>query len=133
MKQCKICLEFKPLKYFYTNQRSKDGHVSKCRLCRPRFPDRIKPAGNGFIYDRKVRKSIIDSYKTVCIVCGEDDIACLQFHHLRDKKFNISTYGPPGTKRSLLDEIAKCVVVCANCHMKYHNHKRFCFLTDRPE
>jgi len=49
--------------------------------------------------------------------CGEKDPACLDFDHLRDKKQNLSrlkTYGMGTVKR----EIAKCQVICSNCHRK---------------
>ena len=39
----------------------------------------------------------------------------MDFDHLRDKKFNISnSMGMP--EAALLAEIAKCEVVCSNCH-----------------
>lgn len=131
MKRCQICGKNKPFKSFYASNKSKDGYRNKCKKCRPRYDDRIKYE-SGKIY-RSERKSIIDSYKDKCILCGEDDKACLQFHHLKDKNFNIGTYGPSCTKEELLYEISKCVVLCANCHMRYHHGCRFCFLSDRPD
>lgn len=59
-----------------------------------------------------------------CKICGETDVRCLTFHHVdpKQKKFNIST---SGQKRLLTDtidaEIAKCILVCENCHRKIHN------------
>lgn len=58
-----------------------------------------------------------------CARCGEDDPRCLDFHH-RDtgaKEMGISemvTHGY-GTDR-LRTEIAKCDVLCANCHRREH-------------
>jgi hypothetical protein len=58
-----------------------------------------------------------------CIVCGEDHPACLQFHH-RNKEEKSFTIGDlarrPTSKKRLLDEIAKCDVLCVNCHAKLH-------------
>jgi hypothetical protein len=52
-----------------------------------------------------------------CVDCGEKDIVVLQFDHLRDKKFNISTMIANGSSWERIEaEIAKCVVRCANCH-----------------
>jgi hypothetical protein len=52
-----------------------------------------------------------------CIDCGEKDIVVLQFDHLRDKKFNVSTMIANGASWERIEaEIAKCVVRCANCH-----------------
>jgi 5-methylcytosine-specific restriction endonuclease McrA len=53
-----------------------------------------------------------------CVDCGEDDPVVLEFDHLRDKKFSISE-GLQGRRwQDVLDEIAKCEVVCANCHRR---------------
>lgn len=54
-----------------------------------------------------------------CQDCGEDDIVVLEFDHLRDKSFNIS-YGIRAgySLQRIKDEIAKCEVVCANCHKR---------------
>lgn len=52
-----------------------------------------------------------------CVGCGEKDIVVLQFDHLRDKKFNVSTMIANGSSWKRIEaEIAKCVVRCANCH-----------------
>ena len=52
-----------------------------------------------------------------CVDCGEPDPIVLEFDHLRDKKFTISKYRG-GTMEALKLEIAKCEVVCANCHRR---------------
>lgn len=55
-----------------------------------------------------------------CIKCGENDWRCLDFHHRdpKTKKFTIS--GQNHSKQALMEEIAKCDVLCANCHRKEH-------------
>jgi len=57
-----------------------------------------------------------------CLRCGEDDIYCLDFHHKdpSQKKFAISTRGARALTAEVLEEIAKCVVLCKNCHAKLH-------------
>jgi hypothetical protein len=62
--------------------------------------------------------------KTLCCkICGESHPACLQFHH-RDragKSFNIGDMARrPTSKKRLINEIAKCDVLCVNCHAKLH-------------
>ena len=55
--------------------------------------------------------------------CGEKDPACLDFHHRNpdDKKFDISSAVKRGcSKGRILEEIAKCDVLCSNCHRKLH-------------
>ena len=58
---------------------------------------------------------------TACEVCGESDPDCLHFHH-RDrttKEFNLGAAIGKSRDR-VLAEVAKCCVLCANCHMKEH-------------
>jgi hypothetical protein len=58
-----------------------------------------------------------------CKVCGESHPACLDFHHRdpRAKNFDISFAVNTGMSDDLLAaEIAKCDVLCRNCHTKLH-------------
>ena len=58
-----------------------------------------------------------------CARCGEDHPACLQFHHPdpRVKETSIADAVRRGfSRKRLLAEIAKCEVLCANCHAKHH-------------
>jgi hypothetical protein len=58
-----------------------------------------------------------------CEVCGENDPACLHYHHLDSTKKIDGLYKMicrGFTKEKLLEEINKCVVLCANCHKKLH-------------
>lgn len=59
--------------------------------------------------------------KSECVDCGEDDRRCLEFHHLRDKLFTISYLLTSGHSLDRLkEEMAKCDIVCSNCHRKRH-------------
>ena len=53
-----------------------------------------------------------------CVDCGERDPIVLEFDHLRDKSFNIGSSLTTVRWQTLLDEIEKCDVVCANCHRR---------------
>jgi hypothetical protein len=56
-----------------------------------------------------------------CVRCGEKDIRCLVFHHIRDKSYGISQMAHRGfAKETILAELEKCIVLCANCHSKEH-------------
>ncbi len=58
-----------------------------------------------------------------CMKCSESHPATLQFHHRnpKDKEFSIGEYRRGRySKKRILDEIAKCDVICANCHAKEH-------------
>jgi RNase P subunit RPR2 len=77
-------------------------------------------------------KKILLEYKNVirCEKCGYDKYCSLHFHHLRDKKFKLKSINI--ILRSILDisedisnELSKCVVLCANCHIKIHSSFEF--------
>lgn len=58
-----------------------------------------------------------------CTQCGENHPATLQFHHLdpQTKDFNLATVVTEGYSiKRIKNEIAKCIVLCANCHAKLH-------------
>ena len=78
------------------------------------------------IYERKER--LWEFYNQLeatseCDHCGENHPATLQFHH-RDpqkKEFNLSKAVTDGYSiERIKREVAKCTVLCANCHAKEH-------------
>jgi hypothetical protein len=56
-----------------------------------------------------------------CSKCGENDPACLEFHHCDpfEKETTITKMVARGFK-SVIKELKKCIVVCSNCHSKIH-------------
>jgi len=58
-----------------------------------------------------------------CRDCGMDHPACLVFHHVdpSQKEITVADALRRGfAKKRILAEMAKCVVLCANCHIKLH-------------
>lgn len=56
-----------------------------------------------------------------CVRCGESDWRCLDFHHRKpsQKEHGVCQMPYYGySKTRILKEIAKCDVLCANCHRK---------------
>lgn len=82
---------------------------------------------------RKRNRDLRDSWfheikKNFVCDCGESDYRCLDFHHLdpTTKKFTIADGVKFGlSEQVILDEIAKCKVVCANCHRREHVEDEF--------
>ena len=62
--------------------------------------------------------------QSTCAKCGFSDYRALQFHHRdgQDKKFNIGQVKVSGAgEKRLMEEIAKCDILCANCHSILHH------------
>lgn len=81
-------------------------------------------------------RELLNNIKTQagCVGCGENHVACLEFHH-RDqaqKAFTISiAVARTWPLQSILAEVAKCDVICANCHRKHH-YDELGKVPDRP-
>jgi hypothetical protein len=78
---------------------------------------------------RKEMSEWLQDYKAThpCVDCGESDPACIQFHHRNpaEKEFNLADAVRRGWSiNKILREIAKCDIVCANCHLKRHRDAR---------
>jgi predicted PolB exonuclease-like 3'-5' exonuclease len=59
--------------------------------------------------------------------CGNDNVRVLDFHHLDKSKKEISVFQivyKGWGKERILQEIAKCEVLCANCHRILHWEER---------
>lgn len=71
----------------------------------------------------KGNKKILEQRKTKCYICGELSKCCLEFHHLRDKLFNISQAVSHIPTNLFIKELNKCICVCKNCHSKIHHNE----------
>lgn len=75
---------------------------------------------------RRRKKEWLDSQKTPCIKCGESDIECLDFHHRdhTEKDATVSIAVAHWSIKRLKTEIAKCDILCSNCHRRLHAAER---------
>jgi hypothetical protein len=110
MKQCAECGTVKPLTEYGKYSRGADGLRNTCKPC--------TRAGNNRRHAERV--AVINKIKldAGCADCGYNEHACaLDFDHLpeHEKLFNIGCTKDKGLD-TVLAEIAKCEVVCANCH-----------------
>lgn len=70
---------------------------------------------------KKLRALALNQLGGKCFKCGYNRCeAALHFHHLRDKKFGISQKGLTRSWTAIEKELAKCVLLCANCHAEEH-------------
>jgi predicted HNH restriction endonuclease len=72
---------------------------------------------------KKLREMARKLYGSRCNICGYDKCQrALSFHHIDPSKKNF-TLSQKGLTRSwvkIQEEIEKCILVCANCHMEIH-------------
>ena len=128
VKRCCLCKETRSIEYFGLAKAHSDGLSSKCKPCqaayqarwhRDRPDERIaKTRSLNSIYREKGREYVA-SYKESrgCLDCGKRFPAIvLDFDHSRDKAFNIGQKAGRVSLDRIIQEIAKCEVVCANCH-----------------
>lgn len=61
-----------------------------------------------------------------CVRCGTKDPRVLDFHHQKsdNKLFTIGGFRREVGFGKLQEEIAKCIVVCANCHRILHDEEK---------
>ena len=71
--------------------------------------------------DDCLKAKLVKKYGGECAVCGyKKCLAALHFHHINsfEKKFNISE--KTRLDQELKEELKKCILLCANCHISYH-------------
>lgn len=130
MKICDTCKLPKEESEFNKNKSKKDGLNSICKECsRKRSKLYYKEKGDKHKKDvvnrnrsyRNVLKQFILEYfeKYPCADCGNKDKRVLEFDHLPEFKKDSDISRMVACSVSvdkLKSEIAKCEVVCANCH-----------------
>lgn len=127
-KQCSICKIEKSLENF--SKKSKTRLNSRCKecmraYCREHYNNNKQSYIEKALYHNKRYKKnnqqfVWDYLKEhPCIDCGETDSIVLDFDHLRDKEYNVSSMiNRAGSIKKIQLEIDKCEVRCANCHRR---------------
>lgn len=128
-KICPKCTLLKDFSEFHKDKNRKDGLNSYCKLC-------------GNVAYLKSRHKKLEHYQAIrnaraaknraaankykadrgCMRCNENDHVCLDFHHSDPtvKEGNIGDSLHKWSWKRLLTEIEKCIILCSNCHRKFH-------------
>lgn len=72
--------------------------------------------------DQRKKQRLVNSLGGKCCICGYNRcLSALQFHHKNpeEKDFTISQNAHIGFEKAL-QEVKKCILVCANCHREIH-------------
>lgn len=61
-----------------------------------------------------------------CVKCGQKHPATFDFHHVdrSTKKYSVNDLVRNRAFKKALEEVKKCVVLCANCH-RIHHYEEF--------
>jgi hypothetical protein len=131
VKCCGRCHEWKPLDQFVIRNPRTGGRKWCCNACSAQYcREHYWRRKDRYIRQKRVRRLryaernrqiAIDFLMThPCVDCGEIDILVLEFDHIGDnKRCDVSALvSSQCSARTLKDEIAKCVVRCANCHRR---------------
>jgi hypothetical protein len=129
-KLCPGCDLILGIDQFNWKNRAKGRRQVRCRDC-TKEQVRNHYANNRCYYLKKarIRNDIVlrDQQKQVleylsvhpCVDCGESDVVCLDFDHVRgEKKGDIGRMLGNHAWTTIVAEIAKCDVRCANCHRR---------------
>ncbi len=75
---------------------------------------------------KRHQERVIELKSKPCLDCGRRfPYVCMDFDHLGDKKHNIANMISGGWSwKAIQAEIAKCELVCSNCH-RIRTHERF--------
>lgn len=131
MKTCPNCSLEKELSEY---NRKGGGYQSLCKCCNREYQRKHYLANKGkYRADNDRRRAETGEwYKTFkstlsCTQCGESHRACIEFHHTdNDKEDSVARIANTATSpRAILREVAKCMVLCSNCHRKLHYAERW--------
>lgn len=130
MKKCSVCHLQKDDTEFHKCSVRKDGLQPKCKECN-RIGARKSYKANTEKHKARARNRIsifkkassLIKEKYGCFNCEMKIGVCLDFHHLNEveKDTEVSRLFCSKTKQRTVDEINKCIVVCANCHRRIHH------------
>ena len=106
-----------------------------CRSCRAKYHRAHYLANKQrYVEQARARKQALSRERTQwlltffaehpCLDCGESDPVVLEFDHLGDKAFNVAQALSYRRWTTILAEIEKCEVVCANCHRRRTARRR---------
>lgn len=115
-KSCNSCKVEKDLSLFYVQRRGNRLIADACcKECRKGIGKKRRNRAVAWLDEIKKHLE--------CEHCGFSDYRALEFHHVRGEKTKgiaimvIQGHG----REAVLEEIEKCICLCANCHVIAHN------------
>lgn len=131
-RKCTACKDEFDIEQFPWKNEAKGIRHSICFACRREVSKNDYLKNKQAYIDRAAKHKESEKAKTEalllefridgCVICGDTRIEALDFHHLNpaEKEHNVTKIG----RKKMLEEIKKCVVLCASCHRVEHHLQR---------
>jgi hypothetical protein len=132
MKSCRACGKEKSESEFNWRNKAKGKRCPSCRECMRKYIQNHYYNNVEYYIEKAVRRKkayIRATYKKIldyllvnpCLDCGETDPVVLEFDHV-DNQIKLAAVSEMVKQqrpwRIIFEEIQKCEVRCANCHMR---------------
>lgn len=127
-KKCNVCLETKDIKEF---DKKRAGAVAGyCSECRRRKLREHYQANKEYYVEKARRRTVAQTTENrklliaylrdnPCVDCGNTDVEVLQFDHREPgEKLGVVGNFLRYSEKKMWEEVTKCEVRCANCHVK---------------
>lgn len=133
---CGICkIEFPKTEEFFAKRKGvrKERFQGNCRCCQKEYRKKHYEENKEkyLTLSKEHKKETIKwfiNYKSTlsCSNCGESRYWTLDFHHTNseEKEYNISILANSSSKKKLIKEMSKCIILCANCHRDLHYREK---------
>lgn len=126
---CIKCKTEKTIDSFHADKARKDGKSSWCKQCKYESNKQYERKRSSLRIDQRSDlrnrnyKFVMEFLKNnPCVDCGETDLLVLEFDHLNgpQRKENrvMSKASCGASLETLVEEMSKCEVRCANCHKR---------------
>lgn len=128
VKKCNRCSEIKHIYEYHPNKQCTLGVVGTCKACHRGYISKWYSDNRRSRQDaankrnRERKEEMVNLFGRECHDCKGTFPNCVfQFHHLDPSVKDINPSGAMTRSREkMLDELPKCVMLCANCHIVRH-------------
>lgn len=136
---CNDCLQTKALTDFASDIRNPTGYNVRCRACQSTRSKKHYADNQRVYYERNLRRKLqlreeVQALKesAPCIDCQKYwPYYVMHYDHITDNKVDgvSRLIGTNRSRESVMAEIAKCELVCGNCHaVRTHTRRTQCLL-----
>lgn len=128
-RQCGRCGRVLERNQFHKSRRNHDGLFPYCKQCmREMNAERYEQTKEQIAERRRqLKQECVDALGSKCSRCGYNEfVSGLDFHHTSEKDNEVARLitkaatGNGKQRKLLMSEIAKCILLCRNCHSAHH-------------